>query len=207
MDVLRMTTDRQFIRAWPARSVIDVYVLEYLGDPYDPQMIRINDPDRWLGKPIKVGPSSDSKYKALEIFRVIIRGNQLTQLVQDLTLTSTDGQSFVLAVNRQGFCYIYINNPSVTRLRINDYFGWSKYGVNLNVKMWNRCDMYNGETLVDVAELKEKSRELAEKDKELSLKTQLLERSKEVESMLKKSLEDKDEQLNKLMDAMRALVS
>ncbi|CAN1142340.1 hypothetical protein LINPERPRIM_LOCUS25973 [Linum perenne] len=203
--VFSLTTDSHFVRTWASLSSLDVFVHQITGDPYDIEIVRAKD--CVIGESIQIGPSIDSNYKALEVHGVKIHGHLLTQLVNDLTLTAPDGQTFHLAVNRQGFCYLFVNSASIKRLRINDYFDWSKYGVKpqmvANATIWNRCNMGSGVTIVDVG----KSKKAEEEDKELSLKTQLLERSKEVESMLKKSLEDKDEQLNKLMDAMRALVS
>ncbi|CAN1853609.1 hypothetical protein LINPERHAP1_LOCUS41095 [Linum perenne] len=219
--VFSLTTDSHFVRTWTSLSSLDVFVHQITGDPYDIEIVRAKD--FVIGESIQIGPSIDSNYKALEVHGVKIHGHLLTQLVNDLTLTAPDGQTFHLAVNRQGFCYLFVNSASMKRLRINDYFDWSKYGVKPQMvaiaTIWNRCNMGSGVTIVDVGELKKAEEELLERNDEMeamwkkSLEekdkqmTQLLERSKEVESMLKKSLEDKDEQLNKLMDAMRALVS
>ncbi|CAN1853613.1 hypothetical protein LINPERHAP1_LOCUS41095 [Linum perenne] len=196
--VFSLTTDSHFVRTWTSLSSLDVFVHQITGDPYDIEIVRAKD--FVIGESIQIGPSIDSNYKALEVHGVKIHGHLLTQLVNDLTLTAPDGQTFHLAVNRQGFCYLFVNSASMKRLRINDYFDWSKYGVKPQMvaiaTIWNRCNMGSGVTIVDVGELKKAEEELREA---------LNEKRKELED--KKSLEDKDEQLNKLMDAMRALVS
>ncbi|CAN1853617.1 hypothetical protein LINPERHAP1_LOCUS41097 [Linum perenne] len=65
------------------------------------------------------------------------------------------------------------------RLRINDYFGWSRYGVdNSEVSVvWDRWDMSSGAVLVSSASdgdgylkklVEEKDKQLEAKDKELA---------------------------------------
>ncbi|CAN0879780.1 hypothetical protein LINGRAHAP2_LOCUS13284 [Linum grandiflorum] len=207
--VFSLSTDSHFVRAWPSLSSVDVFVHELTGDPYDFEIVRSND--CVIGDPIQAGPSNDSRYKALEVHGVKIQGHMLTQLVNDLTLTAPDGQTFHLAVNRQGLCYLFVNSAYVKRLRINDYFNWSKYGVKRSTTIWNRCEMGSGVTMVDVAELKraeeEMRKELEEKEKEVDVLKQLVERNKEVESMWKRSLEEKDKMLDRVMSAIRALIS
>ncbi|CAN1134418.1 hypothetical protein LINPERPRIM_LOCUS16106 [Linum perenne] len=219
MAVFSMATDRHFVRTWGQNSVVDVFVYEYAGpDPYEPEMIRTRDPTRWRGGAIKVGPSVDAKYKSLEVHGVTIQGPKLTQLAKELTLTSPDGQLFHLAVNRQGYCFLYVNSTTpnnIMRLRINDYFGWSKYGVKLNqgqtwTSIWNKCDMDSLATVVDVAAMKKKEEEmvdlLKEKEKEVAANRDLVEKSKELECVWKKLLDNKDKQLLLLKNAMSALV-
>ncbi|CAI0406928.1 unnamed protein product [Linum tenue] len=223
MAVFHMSSDGYFVRTWPTSSSVDVYVIDYTGDVYDPDLIRYWDAGRWRGSPIKVGPSGDSKFRALEVHGVVIEGNQLTQLWNDLTLvgTSDGGQNFCLVANRNGLCFLLVGSPSVKRLRVNDYFGWAKYGVKPPIgtsTIWNRCDLSSGETLVDVGLLlKNKEKEMQgnkeveslweksvqEKDKQLAM---VVERNKEVESMWEKSSQEKDKRLVKLMDAMQALI-
>ncbi|CAN0879771.1 hypothetical protein LINGRAHAP2_LOCUS13281 [Linum grandiflorum] len=211
--VFSLSTDSHFVRAWPSLSSVDVFVHELTGDPYDFEIVRAND--CVIGDSIQVGSSIDSRYKALEVHGVKIQGQMLTQLVNDLTLTAPDGQTFHMAVNRQGFCYLFVNSAYVKRLRINDYFNWSKYGVKrspiISTMIWNRSEMGSGITMVDVAELKrveeEMRKELEEKEKEVDVLKQLVERNKEVESMWKRSLEEKDKMLDRVMSAIRALIS
>ncbi|CAN0879784.1 hypothetical protein LINGRAHAP2_LOCUS13288 [Linum grandiflorum] len=137
----------------------------------------------------KVGPHSAS-FTELENLGVRIRSNQLTQLVNDLTLTDVGGQTFHLIVNRQGLCFLYVNSPpsSIMRLRISDYFGWSKYGVNVGQAsvVWDRWDMSSGAVLVSASN-------------EDSLK--------KLVEMKDKALEGKDRELAALKLAMKALVN
>ncbi|CAL1372980.1 unnamed protein product [Linum trigynum] len=217
MAVFHMSSDGHLVRTWPASSSVDVYVHDYTGgDIYDPDLIRNKDINRWRGSSgIKIGPSADAQFKALEVHGVVIEGNQLTQLWNDLTLTAPDGQKFCLVANRSGLCYLFVNSPSVMRLRINDYFGWAKYGVKPPIRtstIWTKCDLSSGATLVDVGQLlknkekemdemvKEKSKELDAKEKEVSVMRKLVERNKEVESLWERSVEEKDNQLAMLME-------
>ncbi|CAN1853611.1 hypothetical protein LINPERHAP1_LOCUS41095 [Linum perenne] len=207
--VFSLTTDSHFVRTWTSLSSLDVFVHQITGDPYDIEIVRAKD--FVIGESIQIGPSIDSNYKALEVHGVKIHGHLLTQLVNDLTLTAPDGQTFHLAVNRQGFCYLFVNSASMKRLRINDYFDWSKYGVKPQMvaiaTIWNRCNMGSGVTIVDVGELKkaeeelrealnEKRKELEDKVKEVAVMRKLLERNDEMEAMWKKSLEEKDKELS-----------
>ncbi|CAL1372978.1 unnamed protein product [Linum trigynum] len=211
MAVFHMSSDGYFVRTWPASSSADVYVHDYTGDIYDPDLIRYKDSGRWRGGRIKIGPSGDAQFRALEVHGVVIEGNQLTQLFNDLSLTSSDGgQKFCLVANRNGLCFLYVNSPSVMRLRVNDYFGWAKYGVKPPIStstIWNKCDLSNGDTLVDIVQLlknkekemqemvKEKIKQLDEKEKEVSVMRKLVERNKEVESLWQKSMQEKEKQL------------
>ncbi|CAI0407678.1 unnamed protein product [Linum tenue] len=195
-----------------ASSSVDVYVHDYTGDIYDPDLIRYKDNGRWGNNRIKIGPSADAQFKALEVHGVVIEGNQLTQLWNDLTLTAPDGQKFCLTANRSGICYLLVNSPSVMRLRVNDYFGWAKYGVKPPIStstIWTKCDLSSGATLVDVGQLlknkeketvEEKSKELEAKEKEVVVMRKLVERSKEVETLWERSVEEKDNQLAMLME-------
>ncbi|CAN1142338.1 hypothetical protein LINPERPRIM_LOCUS25973 [Linum perenne] len=207
--VFSLTTDSHFVRTWASLSSLDVFVHQITGDPYDIEIVRAKD--CVIGESIQIGPSIDSNYKALEVHGVKIHGHLLTQLVNDLTLTAPDGQTFHLAVNRQGFCYLFVNSASIKRLRINDYFDWSKYGVKpqmvANATIWNRCNMGSGVTIVDVGKskkaeeelreaLNEKRKELEDKVKEVAVMRKLLERNDEMEAMWKKSLEEKDKELS-----------
>ncbi|CAI0407681.1 unnamed protein product [Linum tenue] len=89
MAVFHMSSDGYFVRTWPASSSADVYVHDYTGDIYDPDLIRYKDSGRWRGGRIKIGPSGDAQFRALEVHGVVIEGNRLTQLWNDLTLTSS----------------------------------------------------------------------------------------------------------------------
>ncbi|CAN0879781.1 hypothetical protein LINGRAHAP2_LOCUS13285 [Linum grandiflorum] len=152
MAVFKLSSDKHFLRTFKGDPA--VHVFEYLDDPNAFDVIRASN-SRWT--PVaKVAPDSVS-FNELEVQGVTIRSDQLTQLANDLTLTAEDGgQTFHLIVNRQGLCFLYVDSPSssssIMRLRVNDYFGWSKYGVNPNGGqagvVWNRWDMSSGAVLV-----------------------------------------------------------
>ncbi|CAN1142327.1 hypothetical protein LINPERPRIM_LOCUS25970 [Linum perenne] len=162
MAVFKLESDKQFLRTFKGDP--DIYVFEYLDDPNVFEMIRASDSSwRWIAR---VGHSPAASFTELEVLGVRIRSNQLAQLANDLTLTDHAGQTFHLIVNRQGLCFLYVNSPSsIMRLRINDYFGWSR----------NRWDMSSGAVLVSSASdgylkklVEEKDKQLEAKDKELA---------------------------------------
>ncbi|CAI0424277.1 unnamed protein product [Linum tenue] len=199
MAVFKLESDKQFIRT--SKGDPDVYVFEYFDDPNVFEMIRASN-NRWR-QLTRVGPTGSAPFKVLEVLGVRIGGNQLKNLATDLTLTARDGQTFHLIVNRQGLCFLYVDSSPVMRLRVNDYFGWSKYGVSPGVgPIWNRWDMSNGAVLVPAAAAPSSDcwKKLAEE------KDKLLEKSKETESLLRQSIADKDKQLAALKASMKALV-
>ncbi|CAN1235479.1 hypothetical protein LINPERPRIM_LOCUS4520 [Linum perenne] len=97
-------------------------------------------------------PAKELTYVAdsgLEVFGVTFSGVRMTTLIRDLTLTGKNGQRLYLMVNRQGVCYVNIESASdtITWLRIDGHFCWSKYGV---VKPIEVRDITSNETgLVD----------------------------------------------------------
>ncbi|CAI0407679.1 unnamed protein product [Linum tenue] len=107
MDVFHMSSDGYFVRTCPPASSVDVYVIHYTGDIYDPDLILYKESGRWRGSSrIKIGPSDDAQFRALEVHGVVIEGDQLTQLCNDLTLTASDGHKYCLLANRNGICYL-----------------------------------------------------------------------------------------------------
>ncbi|CAL1398257.1 unnamed protein product [Linum trigynum] len=77
-----------------------------------------------------------------------------------------------------------------------DYFGWSNHGVTVprdmimtSAAVWNRFDMSSGATVVDVQGL---VRVAEEKNAELSACKKELELSKEMVSLLRKLVEEKE---------------
>ncbi|CAI0396531.1 unnamed protein product [Linum tenue] len=99
----------------------------------------------------KVSADDASCYRKLKVLGVRIHGEQLGELADDLTITGSNGQTFHLMVNRRGLCFLEIDNEMgrVKRLRINDHFGWSKYGVRPETSTaWSVSDMDNGAVLV-----------------------------------------------------------
>ncbi|CAN0879782.1 hypothetical protein LINGRAHAP2_LOCUS13286 [Linum grandiflorum] len=185
MAVFKLSSDKHFLRTFKGDPA--VHVFEYLDDPNAFDMIRASN-SRWTHL-AKVGRHS-APFNELEVLGVTIRSNQLTQLAHDLTLTDGGGQTFHLIVNRQGLCFLYVDSPSssVMRLRVNDYFGWSKYGVNAGQAgvVWDRWDMSSGAVLVPAAAAAG---------------------SGSNEALLKKLLEQKDRELAALKLAMKALVN
>ncbi|CAN1175590.1 hypothetical protein LINPERHAP2_LOCUS32028 [Linum perenne] len=93
-------------------------------------------------------------YEELKVHGVTFSKEWVSSLANDLIVTGKDGQKFHLMVNRQGLCLLDVSGDSgpVKWLRINDRFGWSKYGVKMlqggNVN-WSVCDMHNGAVLVN----------------------------------------------------------
>ncbi|CAI0472075.1 unnamed protein product [Linum tenue] len=47
--------------------------------------------------------------------------------------------------NSQGLCLVNVGGATVKKVRVNDYFGWSKYGVKPAAGEWKRVDMANGQ--------------------------------------------------------------
>ncbi|CAN0879783.1 hypothetical protein LINGRAHAP2_LOCUS13287 [Linum grandiflorum] len=185
MAVFKLSSDKQFLRTFKGST--DIYVFEYLNDPNTFDMIRAsNAPWKQLAL---VSPTSTT-FNALEVQDVTIRSDQLTQLANDLTLTDAGGQTFQLIVNRQGLCFVYVNSPSssIMRLRVSDYFGWSKYGVSVGQAsvVWDRWDMHSGAVLVSASNEDLLKKLVEEKDK---------------------ALEGKNRELAALKLAMKALVN
>ncbi|CAN1235613.1 hypothetical protein LINPERPRIM_LOCUS4558 [Linum perenne] len=95
-----------------------------------------------------------NQYYVLEVNGVTFSREWVSTLANDLIITGKDGQKFHLMVNRQGLCLLDVSGDSgpVKWLRINDRFGWSKYGVKVlqgGTVTWSVCDMHNGAVLVD----------------------------------------------------------
>ncbi|CAN1176635.1 hypothetical protein LINPERHAP2_LOCUS32643, partial [Linum perenne] len=72
-------------------------------------------------------------YCVLEVNDVTFSREWVSSLANNLFITGKDGQKFHLMVNRQGLCLLDVSGDSgpVKWLRINDRFGWSKYGVKV----------------------------------------------------------------------------
>ncbi|EEF44936.1 conserved hypothetical protein [Ricinus communis] len=112
------------------------------------------------------------QYDALEIFGVQINGLAFKNLGEEL-------YNLHVIVNREGFCYLNVSrivDPSVDLVyyRLNDLFGWSKYGVKPKIlSIWNRSDIVNGGAIVDLEDqynaLNKLKEDLKKKDQELEL--------------------------------------
>ncbi|CAL1385629.1 unnamed protein product [Linum trigynum] len=186
MVVFSLNSDKQFIQTHHPSPYIHVY--EYKGDPNVFEMIHAQDssfrlPPTRIAVPLPPLRGAVTEFDELEVFGVTIRGNQLVQLFNDLTLTHANGKTFPLLVNRQGLCFLEVGGQPVRRLRINDHFGWSKYGVAPRIcTIWSIWDMNNGAVLVAPP---------VEEDG--------------CESMLRKMLEERDKEVAALKTAMKAL--
>ncbi|CAI0406564.1 unnamed protein product [Linum tenue] len=214
MPTFELTSDNEFIMASTDERT-DVIVLQYSDDPTALEMIRPSPISGELTDGVRVGASPKAEYNALEVMGAVIKKRRLKELAKDLALPLLDGGFLPLLVNRRGLCLAAdIDHPSVWRLRINDYFGWSKYGVIREVLdgggVWNKCDMYNGAVVVDVEEamsaveearelrvaLKEKKRviqdgrsELAVCRKEVECMREVVEKSNREVAMVKARLQ------------------
>ncbi|CAL1372975.1 unnamed protein product [Linum trigynum] len=213
MAAFSLTSDRQFVAG--LKDDPNLYVYEYLGDLNESTIIRPGQP--WSSDGVIIGPSQQTNFKALEVFGVIISDKLFMELVKDLNLKGYNGQTFRLVVNRRGCCLLdRVNDPSsFAMLRINDCFGWSKYGVKLpkftSADVWNRCDMYNGATVVDVrgimvATEKEKDVkvELAMCRKELECTKEMVRKSGEAESLLNRFVEEKEKEVERVVKIQSA---
>ncbi|CAN1235481.1 hypothetical protein LINPERPRIM_LOCUS4522 [Linum perenne] len=131
----------------------------------------------------------------LEVFGVTFSGASLDTLMRDLTVTGKNGQRLYLMVNRQGVCYVNIEcaSDTITWLRIDGHFCWSKYGV---VKPIEVRDITSNETgFVD----RPLAITAAESD------DHNLEEESEV-VLLRKLVEEKNKEVASLKAALKALV-
>lgn len=119
---------------------------------------------------VTIGPNLH--HDALEIFGVVINGLDFKNLAQELC-------SFRFIVNREGYCYLNsspVVDPSfgLAYFRLNDLFGWSKYGVKPNSTwIWNRCDILQGGALINLEDqysiLTRLEEDIKKKEEELEL--------------------------------------
>ncbi|CAI0396621.1 unnamed protein product [Linum tenue] len=180
-----------------------------MDDPNVFAMIHASD-SRW-NLPTAVG--HPAAFKALEVCGVTIGGEKLKELAKDLTLTDpSTGQTFHLIVNRQGLCFVYVASQPIVRLRINDHFGWSKYGVKPRIStIWSVWDMSNGAVLVapptedDAADGGDKYSALNESWKKVVEEKEKVREEKE--SLLRKSLAEKEREVIALKAVVKALSS
>ncbi|CAI0396583.1 unnamed protein product [Linum tenue] len=220
MSVFNLQSDNQFIRTNDGSP--DIHVFEYMDDLNAFDLIHVSS-SRWRSS-IAVGPSAAALYKKLEVHGVTIEGSQLQELVKDLNWVDPNGRRLFPSVNRQGRCLMYVGCQQVTRVRISDHFGWSKYGVKpAQISVWPVFGMMDGAVLAVpraspphghddgdhgyfsvVCESWKKVME--EKDKVIEEKNKLVEK---VESLLMRSLEEKDRVIvekEKVMEKMEALL-
>ncbi|CAN1163609.1 hypothetical protein LINPERPRIM_LOCUS32726, partial [Linum perenne] len=135
-----------------------------------------------VGRYIVATIGSGITWTSLEVFGVTIEGITLLNLAKDLIYTDTStGRTIYPLVNRQGLCIMHVESNPVKRLRINDNFGWSRYGVKPPTHtMWSVCDMSNGFVLSDCGEESTCDRlknMIEEKDKLMEEKNKLMEKN------------------------------
>ncbi|CAL1362839.1 unnamed protein product [Linum trigynum] len=215
MSVFKMDSDTYFIRDFVGQPT-DLQVYDYTDQHTDFDMVR-HSGSRWR-QPTIVGLSTRAQFKALEVFGVTIGGDQLKELVKDLSFSNSAGQTFHFSVNRQGLCFLIVYSQPIVRLRINDRFGWSRYGVKPQLSsramLWSICDMSNGAVLVPVDQLQDGTaggksvmhscwnKLVEEKNKVIEEKEKLMEKT---ESLLTKSLEEKEKEVVSLKAALESL--
>ncbi|CAN1134811.1 hypothetical protein LINPERPRIM_LOCUS15885 [Linum perenne] len=206
MAVFSLTSDDEFIMRVNAKENSDIVVLTPSHDEGDSRV-------SWkiLGY---VGPSSFSKFHALEVFGVTIKGNKFKELLKDLKFDDANAK---LQVNRLGQCFLVgISHPTfLETVRLNDMFCWSKYGVEVphgalsHANVWDKRDMYNDTMIVDVPKgmraveeekvlrrlLEEKEKESPVWKKELECTKEVVVRSEKNEILWKALLESKEKEL------------
>ncbi|KAL6539823.1 hypothetical protein OROHE_011594 [Orobanche hederae] len=112
------------------------------------------------------------QYNTLEVFGTKIHGDKLNELASELILRSNS-----MIVNREGLCFLSVGSRFVKRVRLNDYFGWSKFGVKPEIEtIWNKFNMFDRKIIIDLEEMKKLLSE--SKDKETELSETLLSKSK-----------------------------
>ncbi|CAN0926146.1 hypothetical protein LINGRAHAP2_LOCUS35166 [Linum grandiflorum] len=189
MAVFSLTSDDQFISAASVEAVEEYSDIIAVKCPY----VEGGSTVAWTFQGY-IGPSHFSKFQALEVFGVTIKGDKFKELLKDLKFNGA--KNVTLSVNRLGQCYVYgIEHPSFAKpvIRLNDLFGWSKYGVNLpdgavnHVNVWDKRDTYKDCVVVDVPagmraveEEKVLRQSLEEKEKESSVGKKELEYTKRV---------------------------
>ncbi|KAF7845330.1 ruBisCO-associated protein-like [Senna tora] len=141
-------------------------------------------------------------YNELEIYGVVIGGEKLQQLIEELY------DNIELAVNRQGLCFSFLfryRDRDSAYYPVHGLFNWRKYGVN-NVphpprELWSGIGIEN--ELKDLGlELKNTKEELCRKEKELKdLESQLQEKNKDSQ----KQLDEKDQELKNLTKRLHAV--
>ncbi|CAL1377165.1 unnamed protein product [Linum trigynum] len=201
MSAFRLKSDNEFIT--PSSDGEGILVYPYKGDINDFKVFQAThrSNDHW-GDGFHISATA-KQYKALELFGVTIEGDRLKELAKELHGMET--KNMFIYVNRAGLCMItQLKNTSIRTMRINDYFGWSEYGVRVPqstivASPWNKLDMSNGATMMDVRglvrdaeEAEQLRRSLEEKNVELATCKKELEGSRKMESVLSKLVEAKE---------------
>ncbi|CAI0473774.1 unnamed protein product [Linum tenue] len=205
MSAFKLQNDNQFVRTVDGSP--DIHVVEYMDDLNAFDLIHVSS-SRWRDS-IAVGPSAGARFKKLEVHGVTIQGSRLEELVKDLTWVDPNGRRFFPVVNRQGLCLVYVGCEPIKRVRINDHFGWSKYGVKPVIStIWSIWDMSSGAVLVapPIAQGGDEGDDGSRYSVlyESSWK-KIVEEKDKTESLLRKCLEEKEKENAALKAALKAL--
>ncbi|CAI0469204.1 unnamed protein product [Linum tenue] len=213
MAVFTLNSDNQFIT--PSLDLQGhVTVMEYSVDPYAFDRIRPAPLPGHCALRAVVGPRRP--YKKLQVVAGVTFENQkLADLANDLSFKAADGGTILhrLSVNRFGMCFFTdVDHAAFGKLAMNDYFGWSKYGVVVprdvvasvsNVR--NRYELYGGAVVIDVRgamrcaeEGEELRRRLEERRKEV------VRRNEEVESRWREFVGEKEREAEVVRDRVVA---
>ncbi|KAL6539824.1 hypothetical protein OROHE_011595 [Orobanche hederae] len=173
MATFSLTSNNYFLRTFPHSQ--DIFVFDFKDDITSFDIVL--SPHSYFTLRARIGDSQ--QHKALEVFGTTIHGDKLVKLASDLTLKS-GVQTFYLMVNREGLCFLSVNGTIVKRLRLNDYFGWSKFGVKPEIEtVWNKFNMFDRRIVIGLEEMKKSLSE--SKDRETELSETLLSKSKELD--------------------------
>ncbi|CAL1398253.1 unnamed protein product [Linum trigynum] len=238
MAVFTLNSDNQFIT--PSLSLQGhVTVMEYSVDPYAFDRIRPAPLPGHCTLRAVVGPRRPYKKLQVHVGGVTFENQKLADLANDLSFKAADGSSTILhrlSVNRFGMCFFTdVDHAAFGMLAMNDYFGWSKYGVVVprdvvvasnasNVR--NRYELYGGAVVVDVRgamrsaeEGEELGRRLEERrkevrkgklevekcKKEVERRNEVVRRNEEVESRWREFVEEKEREAETVRDRLVAL--
>ncbi|CAI0407684.1 unnamed protein product [Linum tenue] len=182
MAVFSLSSDNYFIMASYTKDDPDCYVFQYFYDPNDFEITRREGRSNDWSTVVRVGPSKQAEFGALEVFGVTIKGNHWNDLAKDLKVEGVDGQVFRL------------------------------YGVRVpeftSADVCNKCDLFTGATLVDVRgimlaaeeakEVENGRMEVAMCKKELECTKELVRKSGEAESLLNKLVEEKEKEVERV---------
>ncbi|KAL6534621.1 hypothetical protein OROGR_013296 [Orobanche gracilis] len=139
------------------------------------------------------------QYNTLDVFGTKIHGDKLNELASELTLRSNS-----MIVNREGLCFLSVRSRFVKRVRLNDYFGWSKFGVKPEIETaWNKFDMFDRKIVIDLEEMKKSLSE--SRDKEIELSETLLSKNDDLNICKSLLMEHRTElfQLRKILEQMK----
>ncbi|KAL6540498.1 hypothetical protein OROMI_024381 [Orobanche minor] len=195
MATFSLTSDNYFLRTFPHSQ--DIFVFDFKDDITSFDIVLSSH----FTLRARIGDSH--QHKALEVFGTTIHGDKLVKLASDLTLKS-GVQTFYLMVNREGLCFLSVNGPVVKRLRLNDYFGWSKFDVKPEIKtVWNKFNMIERRIVIGLEEMKKSLSE--SKDRETELSETLLSKSKELDICKSQLMEYQTElfELRKNLEKMK----